>query len=219
MRLYLQVTRNNKLIPFNYQSYLTGAIHKWLGRNEHHGALSLYSFSWFENATLKNNSGIMLNDNSFFFISAFEENLIKQIINGILKDPSLCFGSEVAEIQISNTPDFSSKEMFFTGSPVFIKRRFDNKEKHITYDDTQCNDYLTETLQKKLKAAYLPFENIKVSFDTSYSLRKTKVIKYKEISNRVNICPVIIEGSPEQIAFAWNVGIGNSTGIGFGAIK
>ena len=28
-----------------------------------------------------------------------------------------------------------------------------------------------------------------------------------------------LKGSPEQIAFAWDVGVGNSTGIGFGALK
>jgi CRISPR-associated endoribonuclease Cas6 len=219
MRLYLQVTRNSKPISFNYQSYLTGAIHKWLGDNEHHGALSLYSFSWFENVTIRKNTGIMLDNNSYFFISAFEEKLLKKIVNGVMIDPTLCFGSEVTGIQIKDTPAFSSTERFFIGSPVFIKRRFDNREKHITFDHPQCNDYLTETLQKKLKAANLPFENLQVRFDPTYSSPKTKVIKYKEISNRVNICPVIIEGTPEQIAFAWNVGIGNSTGIGFGALK
>jgi CRISPR/Cas system endoribonuclease Cas6 (RAMP superfamily) len=30
---------------------------------------------------------------------------------------------------------------------------------------------------------------------------------------------VIIKGTPEQLAFAWNVGLGNSTGIGFGALN
>jgi len=219
MRLYLQVTRNSKPISFNYQSYLTGAIHKWLGNNEYHGTLSLYSFSWFENVTIRKNTGIMLDNNSYFFISAYEEKLLKKIVDSIMKDPTLCFGSEVTGIQIKETPAFSSTEKFFTGSPVFIKRRFDNREKHITYDHPQCNDYLTETLQKKLKAANLPFENIKVRFDTSYFSPKTKIIKYREISNRVNICPIIIEGTPEQIGFAWNVGVGNSTGIGFGSIK
>lgn len=219
MRLYLQVTRNKKPISFNYQSFLTGAIHKWLGNNEHHGTLSMYSFSWFENVSTKRNAGIQLNNNSFFFISAFDEELIKKVVKGIMKDPSICYGSEVAKIQIRDTPVFTSKEKFLVGSPVFIKRRFDNSEKHITYEDPLCNDYLTETLQKKLKAAQLPFENTQVRFDPSYSSPKTKIISYKEINNRVNICPVIIEGTPEQIAFAWNVGIGNSTGIGFGSLK
>jgi CRISPR-associated endoribonuclease Cas6 len=220
MRLYLQLTKNNKTIPFNYQPYLTGAIHKWVGHeNNVHDALSLYSFSWFQNINVKGRNGINLNENSYFFISAHEPTLLKKIIKGIMADPFICFGTSVSDIQIGETPVFSNMESFSVGSPVFIKRRVDNNEKHITYDDPTSNTFLTETLQKKLKAANLPSENVKVKFDLSFLTPQTKVIWYKEIGNRVNICPVIIEGIPEQIAFAWDVGIGNSTGIGFGALK
>ena len=136
-----------------------------------------------------------------------------------MADPYICFGTSVSDIQISESPVFSNMESFSVGSPVFIKRRVDKNEKHITYDDPNSNIFLTETLQKKLKAAKMPSENVKVKFDLSFLTPHTKVIWYKEIGNRVNICPVIIEGTSEQIAFAWNVGIGNSTGIGFGALK
>ena len=50
MRIYLQLSNSKETIPFNYQSYLTGAIHKWIGTNNAvHGASSLYSFSWLQN--------------------------------------------------------------------------------------------------------------------------------------------------------------------------
>lgn len=220
MRLYLKLTKNTKLIPFNYQSFLTGAIHKWIGdTNEEHGQPSLYSFSWLQQVDTKDKNGINLKSNSYLFISAFEETLIKKILKGILTDPSLCFGASVHDVQIQETPSFSNIEKFLVGSPVFIKRRIDNNERHITYDDPKCNEFLTETLQKKLKLAGKSPEGIKIRFDLNYSTPQTKIIRYKEIGNRVNICPIIIEGTPEQIAFAWNVGIGNSTGIGFGALK
>lgn len=220
MRLYLQLTKNNKTIPFNYQPFLTGAIHKWVGQeNNVHDALSLYSFSWFQNVDIKGRNGISIRENSYFFISAHETTLLKKIIKGIMADPFICFGISVSDIQIAETPPFSNMESFSVGSPVFIKRRVDNNEKHITYDNPDSNTFLTETLQKKLKAANLPTENVNVKFDLSFSKPQTKVIWYKEIGNRVNICPIMIEGTAEQIAFAWDVGIGNSTGIGFGAIK
>lgn len=44
------------------------------------------------------------------------------------------------------------------------------------------------------------------------------MVTYRGIGNRANMCPVIIDGRPETKAFAWEVGIGNSTGIGFGSI-
>lgn len=219
MRLYLQLTKNKEIIPFNYQPFITGAIHKWIGENNtEHGGLSLYSFSWLQNVDVKS-TGVNLTKDSYFFISAYNDVFIKKILAGILSNPALCFNSEVSDVQISETSQFTSSQKFLTASPIFIKRRFEKEEKHITYTDNRSSEYLTETLQKRLRAANLPTEGLNVRFDDSYPNPQTKIIRYKQISNRVNICPVIVEGTPEQIAFAWNVGVGNSTGIGFGALK
>ena len=66
-------------------------------------------------------------------------------------------------------------------------------------------------------------DTLKISFDQNYPGKRTKKLDYKHgnqiIQIRANWCPVIIEGKPETKQFAWNVGLGNSTGIGFGAIK
>jgi CRISPR-associated endoribonuclease Cas6 len=62
-------------------------------------------------------------------------------------------------------------------------------------------------------------DTIEISFDTSYINAGTKKITYKGVENKASWCPVIIKGKPETKLFAWNVGLGNSTGIGFGAIK
>lgn len=59
---------------------------------------------------------------------------------------------------------------------------------------------------------------MKVSFDKNYFNPKTKLVRINGIDSRANFCPVIIEGNPEAIRFAWNVGVGHSTGCGFGAI-
>lgn len=220
MRLYLKLTKNTEVIPFNYQPYLTTALHKWIGnRNKQHDNLSLYSFSWLQNVDVGDKKGIMLKKDSYFFISAYDELLIKKILKGILNDPEVCFGARVFDVQILDNPSFSNKERFFVASPVFIKRRFENNIRHITYSDSNSKNYLTETIQKKLAFAGLDEKGIKVEFDINGSSPRVKLISYKQVDNRVSICPVIIEGTPEQIAFAWNVGIGNSTGIGFGALK
>ena len=46
MRIHLKTTANDKLVPFDYQKYLVGTLHKWLGTNTEHDLMSLYSFSW-----------------------------------------------------------------------------------------------------------------------------------------------------------------------------
>jgi CRISPR-associated endoribonuclease Cas6 len=219
MRIYLQLTKNTELIPFNYQPFLTGALHKWMGKeNVEHGNISLYSFSWLQNVDTTE-KGINLKQNSFFFISAYNEILIKTIVKGIMIDSSVCFGSSVLSINIEKNPLFSDIQRFPIASPVFVRQSDGEKDGHISFDNEKSSIYLTEIMQRKLALAGLPTDNIKVSFDRNYHNPRTKIITYKEIGNRVNICPVIVEGTPEQIAFAWNVGVGHSTGIGFGALK
>jgi len=219
MRIFLRFGKNIRLIPFNYQSFLTGAIHKWLGiANGEHGSISLYSFSWFQNI-IANTDGINFTNDSYFFISAHNDEIIKKIINGVMADSSLCFGSYITDIQIAETPIFSSSHTFYCASPIFIKRKIENEEKHITFMDSRSSEYLTETLKTRLNKAGLSTEAVQVEFDASYNNSRTKLIHYKGIANKANICPINISGSPEQIAFAWNVGVGNSTGIGFGALK
>jgi CRISPR-associated endoribonuclease Cas6 len=220
MRLYLKINPSRCTIPFNYQQYLTGAIHKWIGdKNDIHGKISLHSFSWLQNVKANGNKGINLTSDSYFFISAFDKDLIQKILLGIIKDPTLFADLRVTDAQIVEPRLFSQKETFLAASPIFIKRRFDNKISHITYEDPASSQYLTETIQKKLHAAGLPSEGIRIAFDTSSYSPRLKLVRYKEIENRVNVCPVTIEGTPEQIAFAWTTGIGNCTGIGFGALK
>ena len=61
-------------------------------------------------------------------------------------------------------------------------------------------------------------ETLDIKFDTSYNRKRFKLIHYRGIGNKANLCPVIIKAKPETKLFAWTVGIGNCTGIGFGAI-
>ena len=219
MRIYLRLTKNTDLIPFNYQPFLTGTLHKWIGKdNLEHGRVSLYSFSWLQNVDADKN-GLQLNEGSYFFVSAYDKALIKGIVNGIMTDPSVCFGASVNSIDLKENPVFPPRQQFFVASPVFVRMFENNKCVHLTYENEKSADFLTETMQRKLALAGLPTDSVRVSFDKTYPNPSTKLIKYNAIGNRVNWCPVVVEGTPEQVVFAWNVGVGHSTGIGFGALK
>ena len=42
MRLYLTLSKNTTVVPFNNQHLLTGCMHKWLGENnKEHGEVKL----------------------------------------------------------------------------------------------------------------------------------------------------------------------------------
>lgn len=219
MRLYIKLSKNRGPIPFNYQHFLTGVVHKWIGTsNKEHGNRSLYCFSWLQN-TKAGKNGLGLTPDSYFFISTYDTDLIKRITKGILESPDVFFGSRVIDVQIKTIPEFSNEERFLLNSPVLIRQWQDRRTKHVTFRDPDFEELLTKNLKNKLKSANLSEENISIELDKSYAFPQTKLVDYRGIKNKTTLAPVVIKGTPEQIAFAWQVGLGHSTGIGFGALK
>ncbi len=218
MRIHLKINTSNKIVPFDHQPLLVGAIHKWLGWNQEHGNISLYSFSRLEGGK-ETQTGLRFEHGSSFFFSAHQPDLIKKLITGIQNDATMFYGLTVSEIILQEDPDLSDRELFFIGSPIFIKRKNDETIEHILYEDSRSSGFLKETLLKKMNLAGISDSSLEIRFDTTYHRAGTKKIKYNGIENKANWCPVVINGKPETKLFAWNVGLGNSTGIGFGAIK
>jgi CRISPR-associated endoribonuclease Cas6 len=127
----------------------------------------------------------------------------------------------VVRIEQQATPRFGSRYTFKVGSPVLAKsKEVDGKVKHYIFSDPEADATLTATLRHKLDRAGLgaPHNQATVSFDKTYRNPKTKLVTIKDIHNRATICPVTIEGTPEAVAFAWEVGVGNGTGSCFGAL-
>ena len=219
MRIHLRTTPSTSIVPFNYQGLLCGTLHKWLGINEHHDKLSLYSFSWLNNAE-KRKDGFVFPNGSSWFISCHYEHMLKKLIEGIQNDPEMFNGLVVKEVTLQQNPSFGNEQVFRVANPVFIKRNVGERQHFYYFNDAESNQLLTENLQFKLKAAGLAFENASVTFITQNTgfVPKVKGFTYKGIFNKGSVCPVKVTGTPEQLAFAWNVGVGNSTGIGFGAL-
>jgi CRISPR-associated endoribonuclease Cas6 len=220
MRIHLSTSASNQLHSYNYQHRLTGAIHKWLGPdNPYHGQPALFSFSALSGGKSVDNRGLKFPSGSQWFISAHDAEFLKTIIRGIQQDPLIMEDIHVTEITIADDPVFSPTQIFRVGSPVLVKRQMpDGRTNHRLFSDTDSDHILTESLQKKLQIAHLPTEGIQVAFVRDQPGARTKLIQYDRISNRANYCPVAITGSPEQLTFAWNVGIGHSTGVGFGSL-
>lgn len=219
MRIHLNTTANTSPVPFDYQQKLVGTIHKWIGCNSIHDKISLYSFSWL-NGGRKAGDALQFRDGASMFISFYDEQIIRQIIRTILEDPEMFYGMRVVAVDIVKDPDFTDCDYFLCASPIFIKRRLeDGTIRQYSFNDKECDALMKETLLSKMQKAGLPADDtLEIMFDSSYAKKKTKLVRYHNIGNKANLCPVFIKGKPETKLFAWNVGIGNCTGIGFGAI-
>lgn len=220
MRIRIDIVTNGLRIPYSHQHLLTGVIHKWLGSNELHGNISLYSFSRLEGAK-STKDGLQFGNNGSFWFSAHDPGVVNALIKGIFKDKTMFGGLTVREISVVEEPDFSnsSEVYFYPGSPILVKRPFENSTKHYIYTDECADLYLKETLLHKMQVAGIEDDTLDIRFDRQCGNASTKLVDYDGIKNRASWCPVIVKGMPETILFAWNVGLGNSTGIGFGAVK
>ncbi len=221
MRIYLTLSPNTEPVPFNYQQSLVGAFHKWLGENELHDDISLYSLSWLDGGKMRpDKKGLEFRHGAAFFISSPLQKLHQQAVAGIFKDQLIRWGMKVTEVTMKVTPEFGNEHRFLTQSPILIKRpRIEGKHhQYFFYNDPESDQYLTETLQRKLARFDRPTD-VSVAFDRSFPRPHTKKTTFNRIDIRASVCPVIIKGNPEAVRFAWEVGVGNSTGIGFGALN
>ena len=219
MRIYLRTTPNDVIVPFDYQQKIVGTIHKWLGNNEIHDKISLYSFSWLLGGNMIVDKGYNFSKGATLFISFYENKYLKVLIDTILSDPKMFCGLSVKEVTFEREPAFTEEPAFFRlATPIFIKRLIEEngkkEQKFYFYDDRESNDLMTETLKHKMREAGLP----DVEFDLSYMNKKKKLVTIHGIKNKASMCPVIIHGRPESKLFAWTVGLGNGTGISLGAL-
>ncbi|MDX1906193.1 MAG: CRISPR-associated endoribonuclease Cas6 [Bacteroidia bacterium] len=218
MRIHLTISLPDKPIPFNHQAGLKAVVQKWLGpQQETDAPLPLYSFSWLRGGQLVK-QGVRFKEGASWFISAFDPALIKSLVTGIREDAVLWDDIYVKQIGIQDTPEFGPDAYCWLGSPILIKQYAEGISRHITYEDANAGRLLETTLIRKAEKAGIVNPDISIRFDVSYPKARTKVVYYRGVGNKVNQCPVILRGNPEMIAFAWDVGLGNSTGSGFGAL-
>lgn len=215
------------VLPFDHLPALKGAFHRWTGANAAlHDDLSLYSLSWLHGGRAER-GGLAFPAGATWAISAPDRQLIHELLAAVVANPQLPgHGLRVTDARLRAVPDFSAGEQCFRLlSPVFVKQPRCGEAgqplpaEHLLHDNPAADVRMTEILQRKLRHGGLPDAGVRVAFDRTYPVPKVKLFAYHDIQGRASFCPVLIRGSAEQLRFAWCVGIGNSTGIGCGALQ
>jgi CRISPR/Cas system endoribonuclease Cas6 (RAMP superfamily) len=153
MRLNLRLTPNSAPVPFDHVHNLTGAIHNWLGENDLHDKISLYSFGWL-NGSNAQNGALHFPDGATWRISFWEEEYTEQLVDGIMNDPDVMNGMRVFEINEQTLPNFGNRYRFEVDSPVLVrKNRDDGGRDHLLWEDEEADELLTKTLRRKLNEA------------------------------------------------------------------
>ena len=228
MRLHFRLTPNDLPVPWDYFPNLAGWLHGRLQDDaDLHDGTSLYSLSGLRHGRIRRGK-LDFEGGSSFSLSSVRDDILVELMNKLIRPPAkgferdprrVAWGMHVESVDMEREPDFGDGATFFARSPVLVRRnREDGSKEHVLYDNPSADELLTRTLHTKQEAAGKPPAG-SMRFARDYAKAKTKLVTYKGVKSRASACPVIVEGGPEVCAFAWNVGAGHSTGVGFGALE
>jgi len=227
MKLKIEFSKNTEPVPFSYVSNLNGYLHKVLGEdNPYHDDLSLHSTSFLHGGRISSNKKFLnFNNGATWYISSSESKFIEDFVKNVYNHIEFAFGMELLGVEMIE--DMLTNDgvyyMFRTMSPVLLKQkdRENNKNIYLTYENDikTTSDVMKSLILKKAKKALISInpEDFDISFNYEYDQKKIKWISVKKVNNKTSVCPVFVRtAKPEVAKFIYNVGVGHSTGSGFG---
>lgn len=221
MKIRIYFSANREPVHFQYPYRLCGLFHHWLGNNDLHNQISIYSLGWLKGKTNVRDGSLYFPEGATWDIGIYQEDLSETLIRGLLLKELHFHGMEIRKAERLKPPRFENgRHRFLAGSPVLLRRvEEDGSRTHVTYEHQESSLILNRIIRKKAEeAGFTKTGELTLQFDSDYKHPKTKLIDVKGIKNRASVCPVIAEGPPEALDFVWSVGAGELTGVGFGSL-
>lgn len=218
MRIILKFKET--VVPFSEptQNYVNGMIHTILGKdNPYHDNFSNYSVSFLRGGKLTS-EGLIYPDGGKLYISSPDETFIETILINIIHNRSLklrdmpLISYEVCDIRVNNKYD-----VIETLSPILLK----TKGKRITFKDNEFITILEQQCISKLTKNGLTHTDLKGFTIKPFHFENAKVQlpKIKNVVNPSSHVMLVVEGTAKARKMIYEMGLGNSTGCGFGAVK
>lgn len=231
MRVKINYTKNDTPVPIQNQSYINSYIHrKCLGENnKYHDTKSDYCISKLCGGVRDEiTNTLSFKNGGFICVTSNNQTFLGEIIAGTLKNPNLGWGMKFKTFEYINE-DFIGSNMkkqqnvwhhFRTLSPFLIREYTDKKNySEVTLNDTNFSEKVKLYLINKLSAIYKDIDL--TGFEVKHEPRpfdKIKKILVKNTINSANQCQISIFCTADVAEKIYTLGIGQSTGSGFGTI-
>lgn len=222
MRIKIKFSKNTTEVPVNNQSLMNSYIHKCLGRNNiYHDSKNNYSISHLYGGKLNIESKTLNFDKGgFITISSLDSEFINKLLIGIVSNPDLFHGMKFSGVDHINENFNTGWNYLSTLSPFIIKIYQDKKTyKYLTLDDVNFETEVKNYLIKKISTIN-PFLDLS-DFDVKIPPSEKNKIKKSLVKNVLNIsnhCHINIHTNKKVMELLYNIGLGQSTGSGFGTI-
>ncbi len=231
LKVVFESTVNSKL-SFDYQYRLTGLVYHLLaiGNDDlaakYHTSNSFkpFSFSWLHGEHKILDDGIIFKGSIEWFITSPSEEFIKAILVGLISSKNIKIENanfKLVDVKILDEPLFERKMTFKTLSPVLV-RGFKKGKKNPHYDLSPTESQFYINLQKNLIKKYLSIFGSEPE-DKTFNVLEIinpiqKRIKIKNEFYRGWMMRFKVEGNPELLKLAYQVGLGEKNPMGFGML-
>ena len=239
MRAKISVKKiSNGALPYDYQYALASMLYGKLAvgniklANESHPHQN-FKFYTFSNLILENrkvsSKGLSF-ENAHFILTSPDVEFIKSFAEGLLQKPQFNLYKEnfvVTKIEILEQKEMKSPSIFKTLSPIFTKTLRKINGKLVEWDLYPKDGKFYENIHKNLVERFTEYNNRKPEND-HFEIIDVKNSKPKRITigsgekatkRRCSLMIFAVEASEELLQFAYDAGIGEKNGMGFGCLE
>lgn len=222
MRVKINFSKNTEPVIINNQHLLNGFIHKCLGKNnDYHDTWSGYCISSLLGGKLNEDKKTLSFDNGgYILVTSRDESFIGKFFMGAMQNPDLFCGMKLTDIEYIDEKFNKEVNHFVTLSPFIIKEKCNiHGERYITMEDENFVDKVKEHTIRKLKRidSSLNLDSFDITIPDRHWHRTKRIMVGKSFCF-ANHCQISIKCNERIGKLLYHVGIGKSTGSGFGTI-
>lgn len=238
LRIVLKSKKGKLRIPFNYNHILSAIVYNKIYDLELaqklHSSQS-YKFFTFSNLHIHKfrqlKDGFLSQNGTIdFLISSPDDYLIRTLVEGFLEDQTVKFINEdllVQKIELLPLPDFEEKVKVNTLSPIIARTKKEVDGQLKTWDLAPSEEQFYRNLENNLINKYKKFKEIEETDKKIVISSEMRNVKRKRITidkgdektfHRAFLMDLVLEGDLDLIKFAYDAGLGEKSGLGFGMI-
>lgn len=216
MRIKIKLSGVSEL-TINNQSKVNSFIHRCLGKNNiYHDVHSDYVVSNLRGGKLiRGTNKVNFSDGCFIVVSSLDNTFINKLLIGLMS--GIEFGDGIRFLGIENIDEviYDGYNYFRTLTPILLKVGGEIK----TLEDKDYVSLLELSTKRKLLKidSSLDLSNFSIEI-VSHPKHKVRSINIKGNYTRCSDCQLTIRGSKAVCEILYEVGIGKSTGSGFGLL-
>ena len=220
MRFKIVLTQPTELVPVNNQHYMNGFNHTIIGvNNKYHDKYSDYAISSLQGGKLcKDKKYLSFENEPYFYVSSNDLEFIGNFINNISTCNCSMFGMKFKRIDVMC--DFIPNKYFdniITISPIILYNE-DYTKKCTIKNDANYIERLNKHCQSKLKHLGIVDDTFKIEI-VKPECSKEKSIWVGDVFNPCTLSRFKVYGKKETRFTLYTLGIGCSTGSGFGSVE